>query len=131
MLRHTAPALLAILAASLSAACSNHKSDEPAAQKSNLTPGVVKLTIVKNQTTQAQITEVFGPPDLVTHKDDMQVWTYDKTNYDYQSSSGYLTVIFAGIGGDTVRASSRSTVLIIYFDNNDKVIDYRLSAVKY
>src|SRR6185369_13986476 len=114
----------------LTGGCASN-TDQQAAQPSNLTPGMVKLKIAKGKTTQQEIVEVFGPPDLVTHKDDQQIWTYDKTSYDYHSESGYLWVVFAGIGGDTVRSSSKSTLLIVYFDKNDMVTDYRLSAYKF
>lgn len=109
--------------------CQTSSSEE--ASKSSLTPGVVKLKITKGSTRQADILEVFGPPDMVTHKDDQQIWTYDKTSYDYEKQSGYLTVLLAGTGGDRVRSSSRSTILIIYFDSHDTVIDYRLNSTKF
>lgn len=115
----------------LGACATNSGSDGPDAQRSGLTPGNVKMTIAKGKTTQKEVVETFGPPDLVTHKDGVDVWTYDKTSYDYHKESGYLTVLFAGTGGDTVRSSSRSTLLIVYFDSNDVVTDYRLSAIKY
>jgi hypothetical protein len=111
------------------AGCAGSPSDD--AKTSNLTPGVVKMTIQKGKTTQNEILETFGPPDLVTHKDGADVWTYDKTNYDYEKRSDYLTVLLAGTGGDRVRSSSRSTMLIVYFDGHDVVSDYRLSAIKY
>jgi hypothetical protein len=99
--------------------------------QSNLTAGMAKKAIVKGQTTQAEVTEIFGPPDLVTHKDNMQVWTYDKIRYDVESSNGYLNVLVAGIGGNKARSSSTSTMLIIYFDSNDKVVDYRMSVTRF
>ncbi|MHC4652863.1 MAG: hypothetical protein ACYTES_18640 [Planctomycetota bacterium] len=89
------------------------------------------VTIVKGETTQAECLEVFGPPDLVTHRDGMQIWTYDKTSYDYEKGGSYFTVILYGISGDHVRSSSKSTMLILYFDDADIVQDYRLSAVKF
>ena len=99
--------------------------------ESNLTAGMAKKTIVKGQTTQAEIMETFGPPDLLTHKDDMQIWTYDKIRYDIQSSEGYLTVLIAGVAGGSTRSSSTSTMLIIYFDSKDVVKDYRLSVTRF
>jgi outer membrane protein assembly factor BamE (lipoprotein component of BamABCDE complex) len=120
---------MALCAVAALAGCSAQHADD--AQQSSLTPGMVKLKVVKGQTTQAEIMEVFGPPDLVTHKDDMDIWTYDKTSYDYESQSNYLTVLFAGAAGDRVRSSSRSTMLIVYFDKSERVLDYRLSAIKY
>lgn len=125
-----ASSLLALAAAGLPA-CQTTSSESEAAAKSSLTPGVVKLKIVKGATKQAEILEVFGSPDMVTHKDDQQIWTYDKTSYDYEKQSGYLTVLLAGTGGDRVRSSSKSTILIIYFDSHDTVIDYRLNSTKF
>ena len=122
---------MALLALGLAACQPSPKDDGVATSPAGLTPGNVKLKIVNGQTTQAQITEAFGPPDLVTHKDNQQIWTYDKTSYEYDKQSGYWTVIFAGQGGDRVRSSSRSTMLIVYFNDKDVVTDYRLSAVKY
>lgn len=118
---------VALIALSVAGCVTSTGSD----QNGPLTAGNVKMTIVKGQTTQTQVLETFGPPDLVTHKDSQDVWTYDKTTYDYQARSGYLTVLFAGTSGDRVQSSSRSTMLIIYFDGHDVVSDYRLSALKY
>ncbi len=99
--------------------------------RSNLTPGMVKLSIQKGLTSQAEVMEIFGPPDLVTHRDDLQVWTYDKIRYDVRSSGGYLNVLVAGSNSATLRSSSTSTMLIIYFDSADTVRDYRLSTTRF
>jgi hypothetical protein len=123
------PALLAILLTLIAAAGCSSMDNTPS--NSALTPGEVKRTIVKGETSQAECIEVFGSPDLVTHRDGMQIWTYDKTSYDYHKESGYFTVILAGTGGDRIRSTSRSTMLILYFDEQDIVQDYRLSAVKF
>ncbi len=113
-------------------ACSSSPKDDGVANSpSGLTPGNVKLTLVKDKTTQAEVQQAFGPPDLVTHKDNQQIWTYDKTSFDYEKRSDYATAIFFGQGGDRVRSSSRSTMLIVYFNDKDIVTDYRLSAIKY
>ncbi len=104
---------------------------DPLPTQSNLTAGMAKKTIIKGQTTQAEVTEIFGPPDLVTHKDNMQVWTYDKIRYDVESSAGYLNVLVAGSVKGRTRSSSTSTMLIIYFDSNDKVVDYRMSVTRF
>lgn len=123
--------LLAAPALLLAAGCASTPADEPAAGPGNLTPGMVKMKLVKGQTRQAEVLEVFGPPDQVTHRDDQQIWTYDKTSYDYEKRSDYITVLLAGAGGDRVRSTSKSTMLIVYFDKADVVQDYRLSASKY
>jgi len=101
------------------------------ADESNLTAGMAKATITEGETTQARVLEVFGPPDLVTHRDDIQIWTYDKISYDVQSRQGYITVLFAGQQRQRTRSSSRSTMLILYFDENDIVQDYRMSVTRF
>ncbi len=48
-------------------------------QKSNLTPGMVKARVLEGQTTQTEILELFGAPNIITrNKDGKEVWTYDK-----------------------------------------------------
>jgi hypothetical protein len=103
----------------------------PLPSESNLTAGMAKKTIVKGQTTQAEVMEIFGPPDLVTHKDDLQIWTYDKVHYDFESSGRYLTVLIAGMDRQRSRSASTSTMLIIYFDSNDIVRDYRMQVTRF
>ncbi|MFQ5845994.1 MAG: hypothetical protein ACE5JG_13505 [Planctomycetota bacterium] len=123
------------------AGCRSHTGPLPT--ESNLTPGMAKLTIIKDRTTQAQILEVFGPPDQVTHKDDLQMWTYDKIRHDIERTSGGLLVVGAvggGSGGGAGAAygssrrttsSSTSTMLIIYFDGQDIVRDYRMQVTRF
>jgi len=104
---------------------------EPDATSGAITPGTVKLTVEKGKTTQTDILNAFGPPDVVTHKDDMQVWTYDKTTYDYEQSGGYFNILIAGTGSKSAKSSSRSNFLMLYFNQADVVTDYRYNSVKY
>ena len=102
-------------------------SNSEGIRESNLTPGMVKLTIEKGKTTQADILEVFGPPDQVTHRDGKQVWTYDKISYQTRSDAG--TLIF--YSASSARSSSISTLLIIYFNEDDVAYDYRLDSYRF
>lgn len=122
--------LIALMSSLILVGCATSSSSPPATE-SNLTPGMAKKTIVKNQTTQAEVLEVFGPPDLVTHKGDMQVWTYDKVSHDITTSGGYFTVLIAGASSKSQKSSSTSTMLIIYFDKNDIVQDYRMHRIRF
>ncbi len=97
------------------------------ARQSNLTPGMVKLKIEKGQTTQAEVLEVFGPPDQTTHRNDIQIFTYDKISNYMRADRGGLLFYEAG----SIRSSSVSIMLILYFDSNDIVYDYRLDQIKY
>jgi len=121
-----ASTLLAVLTA-----CNPTRRDSDDAAPGNLTPGMVKLKIEEGKTTQDEIREVFGPPDLLTYKDGRDVWTYDKTSYDFDSHSDFLWVIVAGSRNNSTRSSSRSTMLVLYFDAQDIVSEYRLSSIKY
>jgi len=97
------------------------------ANQSNLTPGMAKLKITKGQTAQAEILEVFGPPNQTTMRDGVQVWTYDKiSDYVREDRGGLLWY-----GAGSRRSSSTSILLILYFNNDDIVYDYRLDQIKY
>jgi len=88
---------------------------------------MAKLKIAKGVTTQSEILETFGPPDQVTHRDGNQVWTYDKIRYDARSDAG--TLIFYSAGSS--RSSSLSTLLILYFDSQDVVREYRFDSYRF
>ncbi|MCX5713647.1 MAG: hypothetical protein NT033_02330, partial [Candidatus Omnitrophica bacterium] len=61
-------------------------------QKSNLTPGMAKSKIIKNQTSQNDILEIFGPPNIITkNKSGNEVWTYDKVSVETGTSEVYGT----------------------------------------
>ena len=94
-------------------------------QKSNLTPGMVKSKIIKGQTTQNEILEVFGAPNIITkNKSGNEVWTYDKVSIETSSSEGFGTIIIAGVGGGRSSASTRTFTLMIEFDDNEVVRNY-------
>jgi hypothetical protein len=131
-----------LLALALAAGCASSRNERPPTE-SNLTAGMVKLTIKKDRTRQAEVLEVFGPPDLVTHKDGLQVWTYDKIRHDLEQTAVGLAVGGAAGGGSgggagglfgsrrrTTR-SSTSTMLILYFDDRDVVRDYRMQVTRF
>lgn len=114
------------------AGCSTiNATSQGIAKESALTPGMTKKFIYPGKTTQTEILEVFGSPDLVTHKDGKDVWTYDKISHEVSASGGYLTILIAGVSNRTNRQTSKSVLLIIYFDRSEVVTDYRLSAAKF
>ena len=88
---------------------------------------MVRLSIEKGSTTQADILETFGPPDQVTHRDETQIWTYDKISYDTRVSAGTLIFYEAA----SRQSGSISTLLILYFNSNDVVYDYRLDSYRF
>lgn len=88
--------------------------------KSNLTSGQVSMILKKNVTTQAEVVETFGAPNLVTQNADGEdVWTYQRnaTVANAASNSSYATIILLGGSSKSsgFEQSSRTMVLIIKF----------------
>ena len=89
--------------------------------KSNLTFGVVKSKIQKGVTTQEEILQIFGSPNLTTkNKSNNEVWSYNKMSV--QEKAG-RTDFFMGQKA-SASSSSQSFDLIITFDDKDVVKDY-------
>lgn len=88
--------------------------------KNNLTAGQVSLTLKKNLTTQQQVVDAFGAPNLVTQSaDDEEVWTYQKHAVVANSSSSGFGATIILLGGSSSSSgfeqSSRTMTLVIKF----------------
>ncbi len=100
--------------------------------QNNLTAGQVSLTLKKNITTQQQVVEAFGSPNLVTQSaEGEEVWTYQKHAVVANSSrSGFgATIILLGGSSSSsgFEQSSRTMTLIIKFKDINgvkTVVDY-------
>jgi len=94
-------------------------------QKGNLTAGMVKTTIIKGETIQNDILEVFGAPNIITkNKSGDEVWTYEKMSVESGTSAVVGTAILVSGAGSRTSSSSRTFTLMIEFDDNDVVKDY-------
>jgi outer membrane protein assembly factor BamE (lipoprotein component of BamABCDE complex) len=123
--------ILSIFLTIFLSACNNTvtKPDSPM-EKSNLTHGQVQMTLKKGITTKTEVLETFGAPNITTtDAQSREVWTYQKHGSVQQSSQSntYGTLIFFGGSAKTsgFEDSSRTMTLIIKFDKNDKVHDFR------
>jgi len=119
-----------VLIALLLSGCNNGNQVEPV-QKSNLTTGMVKKTIIEGVTTQNEILKVFGAPNIITkNKSGNEVWTYDTISVEKSAEEGYWNVIVGGARGGRSSASTRTFTLMIEFDGNEvvKECSYRSSA---
>ena len=97
-------------------------------QKSNLTFGVVKSKIQKGVTTQEEILQIFGSPNLTTkNKSNNEVWSYNKMSV--QEKAG-RTDFFTGTKA-SASSASQSFDLIITFDENDIVKDYSVISTSF
>lgn len=132
--------ILTLFIGSVSAGCYTAPRTGDESQKSNLTAGMVKIQIIKGETTQAEVLEIFGAPNIVTkNRGDDEVWNYSRMSFESTSSSGTILGIFwtglaAGAASGS-RASSTATTksfdLILIFDENDIVKDYSVIAASF
>jgi outer membrane protein assembly factor BamE (lipoprotein component of BamABCDE complex) len=102
-------------------------------RNSDLTQGNVQMNLTVGETTKAQVLEVFGAPNVTTRDSSShEVWTYQRQAQVAQSSSrsSGWTVIFGGSSSSSsgFESSSRMMTLIIRFDENDVVSDFRSRA---
>lgn len=99
-------------------------------RNSQLTQGNVQMNLKVGKTTKSEVIESFGSPNITTRDGaGREVWTYQRAAQVAQSSSqsGYWTVILAGKSSQAsgFESSSRMITLIIKFDENDVVSDFR------
>jgi outer membrane protein assembly factor BamE (lipoprotein component of BamABCDE complex) len=104
---------------------------EAPSQRSSVTPGMAKKHIYPGKTSQTEVLEIFGPPNIITRRSGRENWTYDKMNHQVKSSGGFLTILLGGYSSNTRRRSSRTMMLIIYFDDQDIVREYDLRSTHY
>lgn len=111
---------IAILCLGLSACVATTPTQPEANSKNQLTTGQVQITLKKDVTTQTEVLEAFGAPNLVSLTGDgTEVWTYQRnaTVSAANSSSVYGTIILFGGSSRTsgLEQSSRTMTLIIKF----------------
>jgi len=110
---------------------------------SSITPGAAKKHIKPGTTTQAVVIEHFGTPNIITRKDGGEMWVYDKVSSKTTSAAFGIGGLGGGAGsggfgggglGGGVGSTERSettVMLIVYFDENDLVRDYKISQTKF
>ncbi len=97
--------------------------------KHPFTHGNVQLSIKKGETTQAEILEKFGPPNVATiDSSGKEVWVYQKhatISKSSQSNTYWTLILLGGIGGNSgFEQSSRTMTLILKFDKTKRVADF-------
>lgn len=113
------------------------ETPQPLTQRnSQLTQGNVQMNLIVGQTTKAEVLEKFGGPNITARDGSgREVWTYQRAAQVSQSSSksGYWTIILAGQSSRSsgFESSSSMITLIIKFDQNDVVKDFRSRTSKF
>jgi len=124
----------------------------PQAGRSNLKPGMVQQRVKVGETNQTEVLEAFGAPNIVTRdRAGQEVWTYDVQSTSHTgattSRGGGLGAAAAGVAGSVPIAggvggsgskstsagmvSSSTFTLIIKFDENQIVSDYKMQSTAF
>lgn len=111
-------------------------------EENTLTHGMVQMNLKVGSTTQGQIIEAFGGPNITTIDGaGQEMWVYDRhATVSYDKASGFSIGLLGGGGGGGAAGigglgfsnrkskstqSSRSMTLIIKFDANKVVSDFQ------
>jgi outer membrane protein assembly factor BamE (lipoprotein component of BamABCDE complex) len=99
-------------------------------RNSPLTSGNVAMNLQVGKTTQADVLEAFGAPNIVTMDGARNtVWSYQRhaTVTQSNSSSSFWTIILTGGSkrADGFSSTQRTVTLIIKFDASNVVSDFR------
>lgn len=125
-----------ITIALISVSCSSSK---PSATKINALEVTEKL--VKGKTTQAQVLENFGAPDIVEKTPEGDMWAYNRQNSESNSVGGGFTQYiptgyfyalnkFHG-GGEKTSSSTNSASLVLFFSSKKILRTYTYRTEKY
>lgn len=107
-----------------------------------LTHGMAQMTLHVGQTSQLEVAEAFGAPNITTlDAQGQEVWIYDRhATVSASSASSFSIGMLLGAGGDGVAGggglgfgssknkasqSSRTMTLIIKFGPDKRVIDFK------
>jgi outer membrane protein assembly factor BamE (lipoprotein component of BamABCDE complex) len=127
-----------LVVALLAGSSTSFAADEP----NTLTHGMVQMTLRVGQTTQMDVLNAFGAPNITTlDGDGREVWVYDRhATVTADSSSGFSIGMLIGGGGDGVGGagglgfgkkksksseSTRTMTLIIKFGPDKRVVDFK------
>lgn len=111
--------------------CATFPQGDPA-QSSSLTMGMIKKEIIKGSTTQAEILQKFGSPNLVTkNRSNDEVWNYNRMSYESKTGADGASFIFFGGSRAMSSTTSKSFDLMITFDEKDVVKDYSVISAQY
>ena len=116
--------------------CATNAPQPVDARNSVLTQGNVQMNLKVGVTTKADVLNTFGAPNITTRDaTGEEVWSYQRqATVSQASDSGSYWTIF--LTGETKSAagfsqSSRMMTLIITFDKNDVVSDFRSRTVDF
>ena len=123
---------LVLIAVTLSAGCNPpaNTANKSSLDDTSLTYGAVQLKLRKGVTTQSEVLETFGSPNITAlDGDGREMWTYRRhaTVTNESKEGGYFNVLVFGTtsGSRSESVSTNSMTLIIKFDASKVVSDFR------
>tara|TARA_B110000003_G_scaffold269419_1_gene300404 strand:- start:1219 stop:1632 length:414 start_codon:yes stop_codon:yes gene_type:complete len=91
-----------------------------------LTHGQVQMNVVVGSTTQNDILEAFGAPNITTISGDgREVWTYQRHATIARSSSSHATAVLIGTSASGFERSMKTMTFIVKFDKKKVVSDFK------
>lgn len=129
--------VLFTIAALLSlAACAPVQTKPVTTRNSELTHGNVQMNLKVGETTQTQVLEAFGAPNITSiDGSGQEVWTYQRaaTVTQSESSSGFWTILLAGQSREAsgFEQTQRTMTLIIKFSEKKVVSDFRSRSTEF
>ena len=125
--------IVLLFIAPLITSCATFPEVDRSEQRSNLTSGMVKTRLVKGKTIQAEVLEIFGAPNITTRNSEgHEVWNYHKISYESYGARKDDVYWFLQGGSRAISSTtSRSFDLIITYDKNDVVIDYKMISSQF
>ena len=92
--------------------------------KSGITHGTVQLHLEKGKTTQAEVLDKFGSPNIATTDGEEEIWTYQKHGSTSKSAGAAGSLLFVGGSTSGFSQSSRTMTLFIRFNSSKIVSDF-------
>lgn len=107
-------------------------SSNPLQQAPKLTVGEVKKHIKKGKTSQQQVVENFGSPNIITQNaDGNEVWDYSRMSYNANASASGHGFIFRRSAENSSSSATSSFDLVITFNEYGTVEDYKVISAAY
>ena len=104
-------------------------------QKSNLTVGMIKSKIIEGKSTQNDVIELFGAPNLVTTNSHKSSYNTKETSGSANAGilgTGAILGIFGASASSAVSNASTSSIdFIITFNKNGVVEKYKIISASY
>jgi len=113
-----------------------YSTPDTVSKDTTMTQANVVINLKKGETTQADVLNAFGAPNIVTtDASGNEVWSYQRNGMTSQTSGDgfYATIILAGYnsGNSGFSQSTRTATLIIKFGQDKKVTDFKFMSTSF